>query len=68
MGRSRKPLCGQPYRGFESLSLRQPPSLIHSPAGAARTNVDPVARLELVAANTPTGDSIVSMIEHRKAA
>src|SRR4051794_13634412 len=24
MGRSRKPLCGQPYRGFESLSLRQP--------------------------------------------
>ncbi len=22
MGRSRKPLCGQPYRGFESPSLR----------------------------------------------
>src|SRR5689334_19848531 len=33
MGRSRKPLCGQPYRGFESLSLRTNfslPSIIYS--------------------------------------
>ena len=36
MGRSRKPLCGQPYRGFESLSLRQLTSCFHRDFGFSR--------------------------------